>query len=89
MLERSLWNLWKAQRALNNLESVECMDVPGSSIHPFWIPGTNMTWTVQKGRWLPPKNIAGRRWYQDEAGQAPHDAEVLNEFSFEEIGLFP
>eukprot|EP00438_Fugacium_kawagutii_P034122 Skav214381 [mRNA] locus=scaffold4284:94835:110044:- [translate_table: standard] len=31
--------------------------------------GTNMTWTIRKGaRWLPPKNIGGRRWYQDDAG---------------------
>lgn len=30
---------------------------------------TNMTWTVrsiEEGRWLPPKNINGRRWYQDD-----------------------
>ena len=34
--------------------------------------GTNMTWTIQQGaRWLPPKNIGGRRWYQDDAGLIP------------------
>ncbi|CAE8590671.1 unnamed protein product, partial [Polarella glacialis] len=33
--------------------------------------GTNMTWTMRTGaRWLPPKNINGRRWYQDDADMA-------------------
>ena len=33
--------------------------------------GTNMTWTIRKdARWLPPKNVGGRRWYQDDAGLA-------------------
>lgn len=40
------------------------------------VEGTNMTWTVQKGaRWLPPKNIGGRRWYQDDAGMAKYEDE--------------
>ncbi|CAE7219631.1 unnamed protein product, partial [Symbiodinium pilosum] len=38
--------------------------------------GTNMTWTVQQNaRWLPPKNIGGRRWYQDDAGMAKYEDE--------------
>ncbi|OLP81831.1 hypothetical protein AK812_SmicGene37582 [Symbiodinium microadriaticum] len=38
--------------------------------------GTNMTWTIQQGaRWLPPKNIGGRRWYQDDAGMAKYEDE--------------
>ncbi|CAJ1356159.1 unnamed protein product, partial [Effrenium voratum] len=37
---------------------------------------TNLTWTVRSGaRWLPPKNVGGRRWYQDEAGMAKYEEE--------------
>jgi len=40
------------------------------------LEGTNMTWTIRKGaRWLPPKNIGGRRWYQDDAGMAKYEDE--------------
>lgn len=40
------------------------------------LEGTNMTWTIRKdARWLPPKNVGGRRWYQDDAGMAKYEDE--------------
>jgi len=47
--------------------------------------GTNMTWTVRDdGRWLPPKTINGRRWYQDEANSAtPGDDAQADKARFE------
>lgn len=41
-------------------------------------PSTNMTWTtrpVSEGRWLPPKNIGGRRWYQDDPNMEQYPGE--------------
>lgn len=44
----------------------------------------NLTWTPRRGlRWLPPKNLNGRRWYQDEAGMAFTEDEHAHEARIE------
>eukprot|EP00435_Cladocopium_sp_Y103_P030999 s422_g7.t2 len=45
------------------------------------LEGTNMTWTIRKGaRWLPPKNIGGRRW-------CGGSASTLSNLCFVEVGM--
>lgn len=45
---------------------------------------TNMSWTERQGsRWLPPKNINGRRWYQDEANMELTEDEFADEARIE------
>jgi len=43
-----------------------CLEAGAVDTNPVE-PPPNMTWTVRKdGRWLPAKNLNGRRWYRDD-----------------------